>query len=378
MEIATFRVRCVLSGKGRGIESRSYAPSVLPGPHAYRGSASIFALAMSKSDTLEEPSVDAAPADGLLPVGTPVRVTRAGEWLGDWAEILKVHTPAGEASPVHTYDVLVKPMTDVTTVSDNRGPSVTDGNGRIFQLHSVWYVITDKPYPAEVVELQPEADPDAAEMIEAYRRQYESDAFYRGLVADEKRRRSNVTVRVLLNSDARELSAIGPTRGFDEVAVSVDVNLYWMDEVLKAMKKYKPTIPSNVRGLRKNAVVFFFHTEKSRMAMKKNFHEVLVPAIREGLLAANGDDARASAGSSVAKRGGGTLYLDGHELAEDPETCGFAGHCYEYQHVLCWAIDRGVPLVFVPAGERYDRSAWQEVRHGRRDLESTGCGCVTM
>ena len=116
-------------------------------------------------------------------------------------------------------------------------------------------------------------------MIEAYRRQYESDAFYRGLVADEKRRRSNVTVRVLLNSDARELSAIGPTRGFDEVAVSVDVNLYWMDEVLKAMKKYKPTIPSNVRGLRKNAVVFFFHTEKSRMAMKKNFHEVLVPAI---------------------------------------------------------------------------------------------------
>ena len=120
---------------------------MLPGPHAYRGSASIFALAMSKSDTLEEPSVDAAPADGLLPVGTPVRVTRAGEWLGDWAEILKVHTPAGEASPVHTYDVLVKPMTDVTTVSDNRGPSVTDGNGRIFQLHSVWYVITDKPYP---------------------------------------------------------------------------------------------------------------------------------------------------------------------------------------------------------------------------------------
>ena len=50
-----------------------------------------------------------------------------------------------------------------------------------------------------------------------------------------------------------------------------------------------------------------------------------MPAIREGLLAANGDDARASAGSSVAKRGGGTLYLDGHELAEDPETCGFAG-----------------------------------------------------
>ena len=119
-------------------------------------------------------------------------------------------------------------------------------------------------------------------MIEAYRRQYESDAFYRGLVADEKRRRSNVTVRVLLNSDARELSAIGPTRGFDEVAVSVDVNLYWMDEVLKAMKKYKPTIPSNVGGLRKNAVVFFFHTEKSRMAMKKNFHEVLVPAYSGG------------------------------------------------------------------------------------------------
>ena len=28
----------------------------------------------------------------------------------------------------------------------------------------------------------------------------------------------------------------------------MDVNLYWMDEVLKAMKKYKPTIPSNVRG----------------------------------------------------------------------------------------------------------------------------------
>ena len=50
-------------------------------------------------------------------------------------------------------------------------------------------------------------------MIEAYRRQYESDAFYRGLVADEKRRRSNVTVRVLLNSDARELSTIAPRAG---------------------------------------------------------------------------------------------------------------------------------------------------------------------
>ena len=152
---------------------------------------------MSKSDTLEEPSVDAAPADGLLPVGTPVRVTRAGEWLGDWAEILKVHTPAGEASPVHTYDVLVKPMTDVTTVSDNRGPSVTDGNGRISSCTACG-TSSQTSLAAEVVELQPEADPDAAEMIEAYRRQYESDAFYRGLVADEKRRRSNVTVRVLL------------------------------------------------------------------------------------------------------------------------------------------------------------------------------------
>ena len=129
-----------------------------------------------------------------------MRVTRAGEWLGDWAEILKVHTPAGEASPVHTYDVLVKPMTDVTTVSDNRGPSVTDGNGRIFQLHACG--TSSQTSPRRGCRASAEADPDAAEMIEAYRRQYESDAFYRGLVADEKRRRSNVTVRVLLNSSA--------------------------------------------------------------------------------------------------------------------------------------------------------------------------------
>ena len=335
---------------------------------------------MSKPDTFDDPGVDAAPADGLLPVGTPVRVTRAGAWLGDWAEILKVHTQAGEASPVPTYDVLVKPRIDITTVSDDRGPSVTDGNGKTFQLHSVWYVITDKPYPAEVVELQPETDPDAAKMIEAYRLKYESDAWYRGAVADEKRRRSSVTVRVLLNSDAREVSAIGPERAIDEVAVSVDVNLFWMDGVLKTMSKYNPTMISRgfVGGLRKNVAVFFFHTEKSRKAMEKNFHEVLMPAIREGLLAASGDDARASARSSAAKREGATLYLDGHELAEDPEACGFAGHCHEYQRVLCWAVDRGVPLVFVPAGERYDRSAWKEVRHGRRDPVSSGCGCVVM
>ena len=331
-------------------------------PRTPEGSRSLVALGMSKPAALDDPSTDAAPADGLLPVGTPVRVTRAGAWLGDWAEILKVHTPVSEASPVPTYDVLVKPGIDFTTVSDDGGPSVTDGNGRSFQLHSVWYVITDKPYPAEVVELQPETDPDAAEKLAEYRRKYESEAWYRRAFADEKRRRSNVTVRVLLNSDAPAISAIGPERGMDEVAVPVDVNLYWMDEVLKKMSKFNPTLPKPaVAGWHKNVAVFFFHTDKSRRAMKKNFHEVLMPAIREGL-----------------ERKGGALYLDGRELAEDPEECGFAGHCHEYQRVACWAIDRGVPFVFVPAGERYDRSAWEEVRHGRRDPEPSGCGCVAM
>ena len=80
------------------------------------------------------PDDDAAPASSdaaLLPVGHPVRVKRAGEWLDEWAEILAVKSPPTAESPVARYDVLVKPMIDVTTVSDERGPGVRDGDGNV-------------------------------------------------------------------------------------------------------------------------------------------------------------------------------------------------------------------------------------------------------
>ena len=327
----------------------------------------------SDFDDLDDAPEETA-SDALLPVGYPVRVTRAGEWLKYWAEILRVHTPPTSDNPTPTYDVLVKPMINVTTVSDEGGESVRDGDGNIFRLHSVWYVIRDKPYASEVVELRPDVDPEDAKKVAEYRKRYAQESWYRGAVADEKRRKSSVTVRVLRAGDVDKLASAranddgdkpkpgGKSLGVVDVSTPVDVNLYWMDEVLKKMSKFNPTLPKPaVAGWHKNVAVFFFHTDKSRRAMKKNFHEVLMPAIREGL-----------------ERKGGALYLDGRELAEDPEECGFAGHCHEYQRVACWAIDRGVPFVFVPAGERYDRSAWEEVRHGRRDPEPSGRGCVAM
>ena len=145
-------------------------------------------------------------SDGLLPVGHPVKVTRAGEWLGDWAEILGVHTPPSPDNPTPTYDVLVKPMIHVTTVSDERGESVKDGNGHIFRLHSLWYVIRDKVYPSAVVELRPDVDSDAAKKVAEYRKKYAQESWYRGAVADAKRRTSNVTVRVLRSGDVDELA----------------------------------------------------------------------------------------------------------------------------------------------------------------------------
>ena len=121
-------------------------------------------MASPPDDAAAPASSDAA----LLPVGHPVRVKRAGEWLDEWAEILAVKSPPTAESPVARYDVLVKPKTDLSTVSDERGPGVRDGDGRYFRLDTLWYVITDKPYPDEVVELTPETDADAETKIRAY------------------------------------------------------------------------------------------------------------------------------------------------------------------------------------------------------------------
>ena len=59
-------------------------------------------------------------------------------------------------------------------------------------------------------------------------------------------------------------------------------------------------------------------------------------------------------------------------------TCGFPGHCHEYQRVCTWAIDKGVPFVFVAEGEKYDAEKWGAVHHGRREPAPKGCGCVVM
>jgi len=317
------------------------------------------------------PDDDAAPASSdaaLLPVGHPVRVKRAGEWLDEWAEILAVKSPPTAESPVARYDVLVKPMIDVTTVSDERGPGVRDGDGNYFRLHTVWYVITDKPYPDEVVELTPETDPDAETKIRAYQKKYEQDGFMRKLYADEKRRTSEVTVRALMNADVERVAAAGPGR-VDEVSVPVDVNLYWMKPVLEVMTKYRPTVAKGMTAGWHKPVTFFFHTDKSREAMKNNYEKVLMPSFREGLAPPGGKPLH-----------GGKLYLDGKLLAEDPEKCGFPGYCYEYQHVCVWAVDEQVPFVFVPAGQNYDAEAWKAVHHGRREPPARGCmdACVAM
>ena len=180
---------------------------------AHRGATALGFVTMT-DDTMQRPDdfddlddvAEETTSDGLLPVGHPVKVTRAGEWLGDWAEILGVHTPPSPDNPTPTYDVLVKPMIHVTTVSDERGESVKDGDGHIFRLHSLWYVIRDKVYPSEVVELRPDVDSDAAKKVAEYRKKYAQESWYRGAVADAKRRTSNVTVRVLRGGDVDELA----------------------------------------------------------------------------------------------------------------------------------------------------------------------------
>ena len=86
----------------------------------------------SDFDDLDD-AADETASDGLLPVGYPVKVTRAGEWLDDWAEILRVNTRPTSDNPTPTYDVLVKPGTELTTVSDGGNESVKDGNGNIFR-----------------------------------------------------------------------------------------------------------------------------------------------------------------------------------------------------------------------------------------------------
>ena len=326
----------------------------------------------SDFDDLDDAPEETA-SDALLPVGYPVRVTRAGEWLKDWAEILRVHTPPTSDNPTPTYDVLVKPGTDLTTVSDGGNESVTDGNGNIIQLHSIWYVIRDKPYPSEVVELRPDVDPDDAKKVAEYRKNYAKDSWYRAAVADEKRRRSHVTVRVLRAGDVEKLASManddkpaGESLGVVDVSSPVDVNLYWMKDVLEHMKKFNPTVRKLSGGIEKSGAVWRFHTAKSRKAMANNFNDVLLPSIREGLSDDKDKPLR-----------GGALYLDGKKLAEDPEECGFPGYCHEYQRVCTWAIDEGVPFVFVAPGERYDDEAWRGVHHGRRTpARGVGCGCV--
>ena len=227
----------------------------------------------SDFDDLDD-APDETASDALLPVGYPVRVTRAGEWLKDWAEILRVHTPPTSDNPTPTYDVLVKPGTELTTVSDGGNESVKDGNGNIFQLHSVWYVIRDKPYPSEVVELRPDVDPDDAKKVAEYRKNYAKDSWYRAAVADEKRRRSHVTVRVLRAGDVEKLASManddkpaGESLGVVDVSSPVDVNLYWMKDVLEHMKKFNPTVRKLSGGIEKSGAVWRFHTAKSRKAM---------------------------------------------------------------------------------------------------------------
>ena len=158
----------------------------------------------------------------------------------------------------------------------------------------------------------------------------------------------------------------GESLGVVDVSSPVDVNLYWMKDVLEHMKKFNPTVRKLSGGIEKSGAVWRFHTAKSRKAMANNFNDVLLPSIREGLSDDKDKPLR-----------GGALYLDGKKLAEDPEECGFPGHCHEYQRVCTWAIDEGVPFVFVAPGERYDDEAWRGVHHGRRTpARGVGCGCV--
>ena len=193
--------------------------------------------------------------------------------------------------------------------------------------------------------------------------------------ADEQRRKSSVTVRVLRAGDVDKLASAranddgdkpkpgGKSLGVVDVSTPVDVNLYWMKDVLKHMKKFTPTVPKLPAGFGRSGATWFFHTAKSRKAMANNFNDVLLPSIREGL----SDD-------KDAPLRGGALYLDGKKLAEDPEECGFPGYCHEYQRVCTWAIDEGIPFVFVGAGERYDEEAWRGIRtRPRRSPRDSRC-----
>ena len=141
----------------------------------------------------------------------------------------------------------------------------------------------------------------------------------------------------------------------------MDVNLYWMKDVLKHMKKFTPTVPKLPAGFGRSGATWFFHTAKSRRWRTTS----TTSCCRRSRKIYDDKDAPLR---------GGALYLDGKKLAEDPEGAGSRGTA-----TVPEGLHLGVenPVVFVGAGERYDEEAWRRVHHRRRTpARGVGCGCV--
>ena len=125
---------------------------------------------------------------------------------------------------------------------------------------------------------------------------------------------------------------------------TVTVDLSSMHSVLDKMKKVN--IRDGGLGVDRNQkTTFFWHTAKSREALKHNF-KVLTEAV-----------------------GGRKLYLDGRELREDPGNW----YVYEQQRACIWAVDNKLPFIVLGPGEEYDATKWSDIAH----KQDTGC-CVIL
>eukprot|EP00392_Amoebophrya_sp_AT5.2_P013452 g13575.t1 len=305
---------------------------------------------MSTSTSVEHP----AEADGengeaspALSVGQPVRVKKAGKWISEWAEILSINSSSSsEGEGQYTYNVVVKPYVHVSTVPDGRGEIVeiagaseSGVNRSYYRLDSSWYVLKAKPFPDEVREN------DDPEQIANYLGFVDRDRVLKGIVEDEKRRKSVVEVMVL-----RPPSTYGRNANGSEVEpIKIKVDLRDMSDVLEKMQTMKWTTTLAVAGTARVRETFFWHTKKSREAMRKN-EEVLLKRINEALLRAAHVAENSVEHPLITK-----LYLNHEKIEQDPGN--WFNH--ELQRLCIHACDKGIAFVALGIPEEYDEKAWK-------------------
>ncbi|CAD7925182.1 unnamed protein product [Amoebophrya sp. A120] len=319
----------------------------------------------------EEPGDEEEPAS-VLSVGQPVKVKKAGQWIPEWAEVLSINDPATSASNgALTYNVVVKPFVHVRTVPDGRGELVEiegateKGLDRsYYRLDSSWYILKDKPYPDEVKEN------DDEEQIAKYLGYVERDSVLKGIVDDEKRRKSIVEVMVLRPPRPRAGTGAAVQRRDFEAAqpILVKVDLRYMADVLDKMQTLNLTTTANFASTSRSRTTFFWHTKKSREAMRKNFNDVLLKAINEQVLRAAGVAENSVEHPLLTK-----LYLNHEKIEQDPGN--WFNH--ELQRVCIYACDKKIAFVALGIPEDYDAKSWKGTQAELKD-SSGGLKCAVM